>query len=773
MNSPFARLGARVVRHPGTVILAWLLLLGAGAILAPRLTEDFQRPLTAADTGDSQVAAELLARDFGAGSSYREVLVATSASHTFDDPEYRGAVQSLIEAARRTGRVASVESDISGANPALVSADRHTTYVVLGLTSTTHADGMIAAQQIIAAVRDAPASSGLQAYVTGEEAAHADLTVASQSSIEQAETIGLPVALVVLAFVFGALVAAALPVAVGMVGITIALAIAFLVGQLVDLSVFVQNFAVMLGLGLGIDYSLFLLSRYRAERRTGSPIEQALVTSVTHAGRAITFSGLTVAIGLLALLATGDPTTASIGLGGALVVPVTVGAALTLLPALIALLGDRLESPRPLTQVIARLHHRGFWSAWAWRVMHRPMRYLLAGLALVVILALPVLSFHTGFLGTGVSLLPPDAQSRQGAELLARNFGAGLTSPVEIVVQAPDGAGSPRTLAGIDALTRAIQADRRFADVLSLANVMPGATLAQEAAMYADGFAAVPAAARPALAQLVDLSSGADTTLIEARLAQDPGGSTSQAAVRDLRTTVIPGISELAGDTVVVGGGTALEMDIVDALVARLPLVVGMILAATFLLLLMLLRSVVIPLKAIAMNLLSVVAAYGLLVAVFQFGWGASLLGITPPGSVQWEVAVLLFAALFGLSMDYEVFLASRIREGHDRGLSNEEAVAHGLEETGGVITGAAAIMVVVFGAFVLSPIMVMKEMGFGLAAAVLIDATLVRVVLVPATMRLLGHWNWWLPGALERRLPRTLALEAGEGGALPDGASR
>ncbi len=759
MNSLFGRLGTVTAHRPRTVIAVWLVLLAGGAVLAPRLSEDFQRPLTAANAGESQVAADMLARDFGAGSSYQEALVVTSAARTVDDPAYRSALVGLLAAAQGTGRVASVESDLSGAAPPLVSTDRHTTYALLGLTSRTHADGMIAAQQITAAVAAAGPPSWLHAYVTGEEAAHADLTVASQISLERAETVGLPVALVVLALVFGALVAAALPLAIGLVGITIALALAYLVGQWVDLSVFVQNFAVMLGLGIGIDYSLFLLSRYRAERRAGRAVDEALIGAVTHAGRAIAFSGLTVAIGLLALLATGDPTTSSIGLGGVLVVPVTLGAALTLLPAAVALLGDRLERPRALARAVGRLHRSGFWSIWAQHVMRRPLVYLLASLAVLGILAAPALAFRTGCLGTGVSILPADAQSRQGAELLARDFGAGLVSPVEIVVRSPSGAAAPRTLAGIDALTRAIERDPRFASVVSLTTLVPGTTLTQDDAMYADGFAGVPLAARPALAELVDLAHGADATVIEARLAQDPGDATSQAAVHDLRTRSIPSIPELAGDTALVGGGTALEMDMVDAIVARLPLVVGLILAATFVLLLVLLRSVLIPLKAIAMNLLSVAAAYGLLVAVFQFGWGAGLLGIRAPGSVQWEVAILLFATLFGLSMDYEVFLASRIREGHDAGLSNEDAVAHGLEQTGGVITGAAGIMVVVFGAFALSPIMVMKELGFGLAVAVLIDATLVRVVLVPATMRLMGHWNWWLPGPLERRW-RVLVLE-------------
>jgi len=260
----------------------------------------------------------------------------------------------------------------------------------------------------------------------------------------------------------------------------------------------------------------------------------------------------------------------------------------------------------------------------------------------------------------------------------------------------------------------------------------------------------------------VNVDSGADATVVLALLPDDAGADSSRDAVRALRNDIIPSVPELRGGQVLVGGATALEMDVSDALYSRFPIVIGLILAGTFVLLMVLLRSILIPLKAVVMNLFSVFASYGLLVLVFQKGVGDSLLGFESVGSVNWVTPVLLFAILFGLSMDYEVFLMSRMRELHDRGHSNEDAVATGLERTGGVITGAAAIMVVVFAAFMLSPIIVVKELGFGLAAAVLLDATLVRIVLVPAAMKLMGDWNWWLPSFLARVLPR-VELE-GEG---------
>ena len=322
-------------------------------------------------------------------------------------------------------------------------------------------------------------------------------------------------------------------------------------------------------------------------------------------------------------------------------------------------------------------------------------------------------------------------------------------------------------IAGIAELSAAIKADPRFAGAVSITTLDPRLTLAQEQALYANGFAGVPAELRPGLAKLVNLDRAGDTTVVLGLLAVDPGSDAALSAIRALRAQVIPSIPGLRGATVLVGGTSALELDSMDVLYGRFPIVVGLILVATFLLLLVMFRSILIPLTAVVMNLLSVLAAYGLLVAVFQHGLGEQILGFTAVGSIEWQTPVLLFAILFGLSMDYEVFLLSRILELHERGARNEVAVAGGLERTGGVITGAALLMIVIFASFMLSPLVLVKELGFALATAVLIDASIVRMVLVPATMRLLGDRNWWAPGWMGRSLPRvelereTVAAEA------------
>ncbi len=568
---------------------------------------------------------------------------------------------------------------------------------------------------------------------------------------------GIPIAALVLVLVFGALVAGFLPLLMGIVSIVIALALAFVVGQFVDLSVFLKNIATMLGLGLGIDYSLFILTRFRGERRAGRPVEEAVAETVRHAGKAVAFSGLTVAIGLTALLTAGEPTVVSMGIGGLLVALVAVAAALTLLPAVLALLGDRIEQPRFLGRIVQRAQRGGFWGRWARAAMKRPVAFLVLGLVVIGALAWPALSLRTA--ANGVMVLGDDAPSRMGYETLASDFGAGTTSPVEVVIKAPRGVGRPETVAAIDALSRQIAADPRFAKAISITTVDPRLTLEQYQAMYANDFAWVPAEVRPGLGRLVNLDRGGNVAVIVAILRDDPMGSEARLAIEGLRDTIIPSIASLDDLTVLVGGTTAIEMDATDALYSRFPLIVGITILATFLLLIVLFRSIVIPLKAVAMNLLSVAAAYGLLVLAFQWGNAATLFDFTSMGAVDWMTPVLLFAILFGLSMDYEVFLLSRVRELHDRGMSNEDAIAGGIERTGGVITGAALIMIVIFASFILSPILIVKEIGFGLAAAVAIDATIVRIVLVPAVMRLLGNSAWWLPGWLGRLLP-TVQLE-------------
>ncbi len=753
MDRAFSRIGETVVRRRRIVVATWLVFLVVGGFVAPRILDVFDRGLDSGNKGESQAAADVIATEFESRSAFQQLLVLSSDEFTVDDPEYAEAAETLIADIEQSTGVAGITSFWSSGNPALVDPDRGTTFALLDLRETNHGDAMLASEDLLEVVDEASTPTWINARVTGIEAVHADITAASQQSIARAEAVGLPVAMLVLIGVFGALVAAVLPLLLAILSIVIALALAVVVGEFRGLSVFLETFAVMLGMGVGIDYALFMLTRYRSERKAGRDISTAAIEMVTHAGKAVAFSGLAVVIGLSALLATAEPTVISMGIGAILVVIVAVAAGLTLLPAMIVLLGDRIEAPRTLTRLLDRSRSEGMWHRWATHVMSRPVRYALAGLLILGALSWPALSLEKGTIGVGQ--LSPEFQSRQGYETLAEEFGAGMLSPVEVVVRTDGSIGGPAAVAGVDRLTRAIAADSRFESAMSMTTLDPGLRLADYQALYGNGFAALPDALRGPLGNFVNVAGDGDTAVIMGHLQIDPSSPEAWDTVVDLRQDIIPAVTELAGAEVLVGGTSAIEADASRALYSRFPIVIGVILGATFLMLMTLFRSILIPLKAVLLNLLSVFASYGLIVLVFQNGWGESLFGFSSTGTINWVTPVLLFAILFGLSMDYEVFLLSRIRELHDRGYSNEQAVALGLERTARVITGAAAIMVVVFGAFVLSSVLLMKELGFALAAAVLIDATIVRVILVPATMRLMGEWNWWLPKWLDRLLPR------------------
>jgi uncharacterized membrane protein YdfJ with MMPL/SSD domain len=467
--------------------------------------------------------------------------------------------------------------------------------------------------------------------------------------------------------VFGALAAAVVPIVLAVTSIVVALGLVSLLGLAFDLSFLVTNMVTMIGLAVGIDYSLFIVSRYREERAHGRDKLAAIAAAGATANRAVFFSGMTVVLALAGLLLTPTTVFRSIAAGAITVVLVAVAASLTLLPALLAVMGDRVNALRvPVLfrrrqQDLERTH--GIWARVARRVMARPTASLLLAGGVLAVVAVPLVGIRTGV--SGISTYPDNIQSKQAFTVLSRDFSGGLTSPALIVV---------------------------------------------------DG----------------DVRSAAVT-----------------AAVRHLRSVVVPGAFDGVDARVLVGGQTAGFIDFFDLTHWYTPFAIALVLGLSFLLLVVVFRSVVLPLLGVALNLLSVAAAYGLLVLVFQHGTGADLFGFQQVDTIQAWLPLLLFSVLFGLSMDYQVFLLSRIQERHGHTLDTRDAVAFGLRTTGGIITGAAVIMVAVFAGFAAGRLVELQQTGFGLAVAVLIDATLVRSVLVPAAMRLLGRWNWYLPSWL------------------------
>jgi uncharacterized membrane protein YdfJ with MMPL/SSD domain len=538
------------------------------------------------------------------------------------------------------------------------------------------------------------------AMVTGAPAVADDFNRITAEDVARADGIALPVALVVLLIVFGSLIAAPLPLLLAVVAVLSALAGVYAVALRMPVDAFVLNIVSIIGLGASIDYSLLLVRRFREELGRRDTVAEAVAWTVATAGESILLGGLTVAIGFAGLLLVGVPVLRSLALGGILVIAASVLAALTLLPAVLGLVGRRMDLVR--LPWAGRATSRG-WRRWAWWVMGRPGPIVAVVVLALLALAGPVLGLNVG--SRDATGFPPGVESRRALEVLRAQFPGSDVGPVRVVVRTRDGS-------AVD--------ESALASLTSWLGHRPSVTGAfQEAA-------------------------GSGAALITVRTAARLDSDRGRALVDDIRAGAgarAPGLD------VMVGGQQAVSVDFTRSLYARFPLAIGFVLAATYLLLLAIFRSALLPLKAVLMNALSVGAAYGVLVAVFQWGLGSAPLGFDANGLVDHLVPVLLFCVLFGLSMDYEVFLLSRIREAWLETGDNRRAVAIGLERTGGVITSAALLFCVVTTAFVFTRLVLTKELGVGITMAVLVDAIAIRSLLVPATMCLLGRWNWWLPG--------------------------
>ena len=572
---------------------------------------------------------------------------------------------------------------------------------------------------------------GVTPYLAGQPAAWAGLQELSKEDLEQAELTGFPIVALILLAVFGSLAAASLPLTLGFASVIVTGAMIFLLSRQMDMSVFVTNMASMIGIGVAVDYSLFILARYREEVRAGRGAATARAETLATSGLAVTFSGIAVVISLAGLWMIDNQTLRSMALGAMIVVAVSILSAVVLLPALIRLLGHRVEAGGSVWSVILFLRRitigrrrrsgssrgegPGFWERWTARVMRRPVLSVVAAGGILLTLAIPVLSMETG---TGaLDQFPEGHDVRVGTELAVDDSG-GAANPVDVVATFHSGELSdPANRRATNELVAAIGSDPQVAEV---AEPVPGA-----------GSALIAATAK--------------------------GASDSDAAyalVDRLRTEVVPaaGISQRA--EVGVGGETARIVDVRTQIDGSMWKIIAFILGFSFVVLMVMLRSVLLPLKAILMNLLSIGAAYGVLVMVFQWGWLDGFLGFESIGAIDTLTPPLVLAVVFGLSMDYEVFLLSRIRERYEVHGDNRRAVAEGLTASARTISSAALIMTSVFGVFVLTGVPSIKELGMGNAVAIALDATLVRLILVPAAMQLMGPWNWWLPGWLDRLLP-------------------
>ncbi len=755
--STFARFGRAMARYRWVVLAAWAVLLVAGTMLLPRFEARLTGPPLDVNGSDSAEVQDLLQREFAQPFAEQNVIVFESDRLTIDDLAYQQVIAEAVGAASRLPLVTGVVSPLELRARDQISAGGRVAAAVVGLGGTG-AERVRLAPDLIEAIT-ATATEDVQIYVTGRSPLIADMVRQQGDDLARAELRGLPVAIVVLLFASGTLVAAGLPILLALAGIVVTFGALGVATSFTSFNLFVPNIATMLGLGVGIDYALFLVTRFREEMARGADPEEAVAHAVATSGKTVFFSGATVLLSLAGLLLVDATIFHELAIGAMTAVGVMVAGALTLLPATLALLGHRVErlSVPVIGRAAARMDGTGFWGRWARAIMRRPGRWALAASLVLIALTVPVTRLELG-LSTSTNELS-DNSAVKGREVLARDFNEGRVSPIQVLVASPDGPLDDKDLAAVDQLSTALRADGAVADIYSVTEVLDRVTGGHDAATLRAA-AGVPQAV-DALGPLVNFGRGLDLTIISVVPYAPPDSDPATQLVSRIRSTIAPAAVGDAGVEVLVGGLGAQVVDISDESLQKLPLVGGLVVALSFILLAVVFRSLLLPLKAIAMNGLSIGAAYGLLVLVFQRAPDAGLLHFIPTGTTQVYLPLLSFAVLFGLSMDYEVFLLGRIKEEWERGHDNAAAVARGLERTARVITSAAAIMVAVFAAFTVTRLPEVQQLGFSLAAAVFIDATLVRIVLVPATMQLMGRWNWWFPAWLDRIVPRVDLGEA------------
>ena len=740
MNLPFtARLARASALHPWRVVGAWVLVLVASIVIMGVIGTNTTTEIRFTNDPESQHGMEVLeAAGLDDNSPTDETVIIQSEGTTIDDASYREHVEAVTAELRAMEGIVEPESVTNyyelAANPetapmaeGLLSADGRTTLIPVTLAGSQDEATANAAEYHERL--DELNGDGYYVASVGFISIGEENNVIAEEDLIRGEAIGIAAALVILVIVFGALVAAGVPILLAMVAIGISFGLTALLSQVWEISFFITNMITMIGLAVGIDYALFVIERYREERRNGHAKSDAITIAGGSATKAVLFSGGTVVLALAGMFFMPGTIFQALAAGAVIVVIVSVIATMTLVPAMVGLLGDKIDWPRKrnyeayhAAHLTARHHgadtvYSGFWGRITKGVTAHPVIGLVATTALLVAAAIPYFNINLGF--AGVETMPEDSEARHAFEILDDEFSAGSLAPVQFVIE-----GDPEEV--MPAL------EQLRADISEM--TIPNGDSTEPAFLpIPDGEWAV-------------WSESGDVALVEATLAHAANDERSYDTIRELRDDVIPAAFEGTDAEVYVSGDSAFNVDFFEVVDQYQPIIIAFVLGLSFILLLLAFRSVVVPLKAIVMNLLSVGAAYGLMVLVFQEGVGNELFGLQHTPTIEAWLPIFLFSVLFGLSMDYHVFLLSRIREHYDETHNNAESVAVGLKSTGRIITGAALIMVAVFSGFAAGRLVMFQQLGFGLGVAVLIDATLIRSVLVPSAMALLGDRNWYLP---------------------------
>ncbi len=736
-------------RYRWPIVIAWIVVVVAGGLASARLGDLLSNRYEIPNT-ESTEALEILSDRFAQRADASLLIVAEAPDGAPSEAFIAATGQAAQRAADALGQARA--SAVAVAGPLAYST----------IATALEPDDV---QRRVDAVRSAVGEvDGAKAtYVTGQAAINSDLQPVVQEDLVRGELIAVPIAFAVLLFIFGTLISTFVPLVFALATVPTTLGLVWIAAHYLDMPIYVTNLVTLIGIGIAVDYSLLVVYRFREEMHRlqraklpdpdGDPrrvpldrdeIRAALRPTMIFAGHAVVFSGFTVAVGLAGLILLPLPFIQAIGLGGLMIPLISVAAAVTLLPALLSILGPRVARVRvvPARVLEARMDSEtGFWVRLSTAIMRRPWPFLLVGSAVLIALALPTLTIKmTPGSNEG---LPTDVESVRGLERMEQEIGAGTLAPSTIVVDsgAPDGVWNAATLQAAGRLAQQLREDPAVAT--------EAAAVVSYGDLLAEGDTSEARQAAIA-AGLVDPSGRYGTVLAASRDAY--GSEAAQELAKRIRADLVPAAAFPSDVRVIVGGGPAAGVDFIDAVYRAFPYLILAVLGLSYILLVRAFRSLLLPLKAVILNVLSVAAAYGILVLVFQDGWG-TWLGFEATGQVEAWIPVFLFAMLFGLSMDYEVFLVTRMREIYDQGASNEVAVAQGLERTGRIVTAAAIILVSAFAGLMFGSIPPLQQFGLGLAAGILLDATLIRMILVPAFMRIAGDANWVLPASVARIL--------------------
>ena len=734
----FYQFGKLTVRFRWPIILFWAIVLILTIPFALRAASSLKGGFGEADT-ESRRALDILRDDLGITESSM-VVVFSSESLNARDPRYADEVQRILSPMAEMPEVVDITTFYNSTGSRMVSDDGYTTFSIVKLDREVD-EAVDLVPELREKLNEAIAPDGaLKAWATGGIPIFSDLNRASERDLRRGEAISLPLVLVALILIFGGLVAAGLPVTMGAISVSTALATLFLIAQITDVSIFALNIVSFLGLGVAVDYSLLIVTRFREELEENHA-DEAVARTIATSGKALLFSGITSVLGLSGLLMFKFMMLRSIGLGGMLVILISFSIATTLLPAILSVLGHRVNR---LSLIRSRPRREGprFWHHLASWVMRHPFRVSIPMIAFLVLLGVPFLGVNIG--APWATVLPPEADSRQGWDVLETEMGPGTLSPIVIVARSPNNILAPDNIGNIYDILQTLQDNPQVDRVESLVTLDASLGRAEYQALYSNS-----GLWNAQVNRLVEELAREHTMVIRVFSHSPPMSNETKEIVRDIRSTQVGDNLEL-----LVTGVTADLEDSIDVMYQDFPFVVLYVMAATYIALFFLFRSVLLPLKAILLNGLSIFASYGALVYIFQQGHFQSILGFQPEGTIESTIPILLFSIIFGLSMDYEVFLLSRVKEIYDTTGDNALSVAQGLERTGKVITSAALVLVLVAASFSTGDIIVIKALGLGTAIAIFLDATVVRSLLVPALMLILGDWNWWCPAFLRRLVP-------------------